>query len=1072
MFERGRNASIQKVVFSAIDDDIIARDDEMCFKDWLMLNGAMQSALTSKDITQLEHLLIFKGDHTPSKLAFWAAQHNHPALETFAQLDGFVNSKTLTLTEGSEPSAARQRTRGTLLHSLLHSGGVKTLMMLLQNGSKPINPRLIESDGVSVLELMLTHRDCREWALQHGCFKFPVRDLNAAHGSEVKCYRLDGICLVHTSDTSKVVTAVDISSGVPVVLKFMKFKEHYNSEMVARAARVEGVVKIIKTFELSMDELKQTNEYLTLCNEINSTGEAKLHEFESFIDGSDDKKCNVLVMPRGSRDLMDVLSHDRIAGHEESLVCEYGRGAAVSLGALAQRRLSHGDIKLLNIMQFATDTTDSSSQLTLKLIDMDSSTEYGKPAGMKFSTACIPPELARLVLQYKDACRKEPSDDWPHWEQWRREQAALSQCTELLSSVTFDVWQFGVLLFCLCNQDGGSLFHANAADNLVNAEDLVKVAFGWDICRMDTLAQARIPPEWHQAKDLILWCLQGNPDRRPQSFDEILQHPFFVQDCVPAAAVRTVADHEQGPQADSATSLYGAIRTNDAAAVKDLFRHGAVHVNTPLGLQVELQHCSIETLQDKAEEVGIKTKDKGNDSKDAIISQILGRYTARAARPDCSLHLVARLGRADIAMSLLDEVPQHSSITGVMRNLVERHVLHNILDRRAEHGLTPYMIACESGCLEVAKMLVNRGCDTTLRNDNGSTGFEMALDVQQRCDECHRCKHCEMVDCLQQLAQDHEGLDQEMTRGIPSYSPVRHPSVSVASEGSRLACPLGHSKGSRHIFLSYRRVDIHAARLVANSLEHKGYTVFLDVGRSGLSAGHFQKQLEDVLKNTPVVVALCTATQNSSGNLEFKRIHNKKDFVRLEIRAALHMRKMLIPVHFAQSPGTPAFDVGAMMRGLPQDIKGLADQNFLLLHHEYLEQGITKIDEWIDKAARAGDLADKISFDGDLTEDGQWRDEDGHIQNSADPVLAPAPAVTVDPSTTRLTQEIERLRSELNAKDDRLNLKEDQLAAKKDQLDAKIAELSAKNTELALMKGELARHSTSASDPVEGVPPS
>ena len=61
----------------------------------------------------------------------------------------------------------------------------------------------------------------------------------------------------------------------------------------------------------------------------------------------------------------------------------------------------------------------------------------------------------------------------------------------------------------------------------------------------------------------------------------------------------------------------------------------------------------------------------------------------------------------------------------------------------------------------------------------------------------------------------------------------------------------------------------------------------MDVGDSGLGAGDFQAQLEQVLKDTPVVVCLFTDSVNDSGAKEFLRIQNKADFVRLEIRAAL-----------------------------------------------------------------------------------------------------------------------------------------------------------------------------------------
>ena len=54
----------------------------------------------------------------------------------------------------------------------------------------------------------------------------------------------------------------------------------------------------------------------------------------------------------------------------------------------------------------------------------------------------------------------------------------------------------------------------------------------------------------------------------------------------------------------------------------------------------------------------------------------------------------------------------------------------------------------------------------------------------------------------------------------------------------------------------------------------------MDLDRDGLGAGNFQKQLEDVLDDVPVVVMHCSDKPAD----EFKRIQNEGDWVRLEIR--------------------------------------------------------------------------------------------------------------------------------------------------------------------------------------------
>lgn len=80
--------------------------------------------------------------------------------------------------------------------------------------------------------------------------------------------------------------------------------------------------------------------------------------------------------------------------------------------------------------------------------------------------------------------------------------------------------------------------------------------------------------------------------------------------------------------------------------------------------------------------------------------------------------------------------------------------------------------------------------------------------------------------------------------------------------------------------LSYRRKNAADARSLKQALERYGYRVFMDLDRDGLGAGNFQKQLEDVLDDVPVVVMHCSDKPAD----EFKRIQNEGDWVRLEIR--------------------------------------------------------------------------------------------------------------------------------------------------------------------------------------------
>ena len=91
------------------------------------------------------------------------------------------------------------------------------------------------------------------------------------------------------------------------------------------------------------------------------------------------------------------------------------------------------------------------------------------------------------------------------------------------------------------------------------------------------------------------------------------------------------------------------------------------------------------------------------------------------------------------------------------------------------------------------------------------------------------------------------------------------------------------------------------------------------------------------------------------------RIKNAGDFVRLEIREALRMKKLLIPLWTSQAPGTPAFDIGEMIirANLPADVAGMAKLNMVELSTNLFDASISKLDSFIKTQAQQGTLDGK-----------------------------------------------------------------------------------------------------------------
>eukprot|EP01046_Picozoa_sp_COSAG06_P030724 COSAG06_NODE_2936_length_6063_cov_6.578806_2_plen_1525_part_01 len=404
----------------------------------------------------------------------------------------------------------------------------------------------------------------------------------------------------HQSATCVVVDAGRIYdrfiSEEKVVVKFMQDKKQYECEVDVREQLLAKQASDTK----ESSHLRPIHDCIVPIEShflVDQDGEDG-QMWRSLVERSPrfkDFGKHVLIMPRGLRDLMDVLSHDRIAGHNEAAVSRYGRDIAICLLVMESLGYSHGDVKLLNVMIFQAST----KQEMLKLIDLDAAVAHDEPAGVKLSTACVPPEVARLVVRYREMRLKEPtlnaeghriiepSDDWKEWRKW-----LVAQPDMVLAKPTFDIWSFGTALYRLCVQDGVDLFLTSQADNIVEPEDLRQLAFEWDSVKLDKLSKIN----WPVAYDLILWCLEANPERRPQSFEDILAHPFFQAPslaCCPVGPDYSSIhpfdprlngqyfcyQYRPGGDAERAQDLHRAVESKDVRIVRSVLHRGGIHAD-------------------------------------------------------------------------------------------------------------------------------------------------------------------------------------------------------------------------------------------------------------------------------------------------------------------------------------------------------------------------------------------------------------------------------------------------------------------------------------------------------------
>ena len=213
--------------------------------------------------------------------------------------------------------------------------------------------------------------------------------------------------------------------------------------------------------------------------------------------------------------------------------------------------------------------------------------------------------------------------------------------------------------------------------------------------------------------------------------------------------------------------------------------------------------------------------------------------------------------------------------------------------------------------------------------------------------------------------------------------------TAIEPQTSSQRCPIGST--GYHIFLSSRRQDVELASQVHAKLERRGYKVFLAGSDDGPdSSGTVAAESGMLhLKATPVLVALFTGTIGSQGRPEFLQIQQPGDRVRLELRSALHMEKLLIPLC------SELFDSEELLFGkdsstlLPPDITGPAGMHLapggvfrtenLLLSRSHFDYSLEKVHDRIEDVAVTVDrqsgrpwLEARTDFKGQLPAEPVW----------------------------------------------------------------------------------------------------
>jgi len=320
----------------------------------------------------------------------------------------------------------------------------------------------------------------------------------------------------------------------------------------------------------------------------------------------------------------------------------------------------------------------------------------------------------------------------PSWSEYLEQ---LPEDKRIKSDATFDIWSFGMILFILSAPDGASVFHTTAQDNIIRSDELRLLAFEWEERKLTEVSKL----VWPLAQDLVLWCLQTRPSRRPQSFDDILKHPFLGgqgsvrylgSNVVPEEIFRSPWDCAEEMHYGTlneaterrALQLHDAIEHNKLDTVKEMFELGDVHYNLPL--------------------------------------QTRGMSTAqRSIRP---LHRAARYGHFELMGFLLKEIDpesatrvgtvdqtepepepesdqnpehepehEHESAMVLFSVVGPEHGMHVALDACTDYQYTPLHWSAVFGHANIALELITHGCNTALETTRGKTAWDLAESEHQ-----------------------------------------------------------------------------------------------------------------------------------------------------------------------------------------------------------------------------------------------------------------------------------------------------------------------------------------------------
>ena len=250
-----------------------------------------------------------------------------------------------------------------------------------------------------------------------------------------------------------------------------------------------------------------------------------------------------IVMPVSERSLESICIHEDL---DQIHICKIMKDIALALQHVHARGICHGDVRMRNVIRIAKRycLVDLTASANLEIFYIQDADLFGS----KFHTAMLPPEMFVKLSPHGENCigkywanSRNFEEQWPHVKPVRTHMGTYSvrsydldlktkrprdlhllPYSPLSASTSIDMWGFGLLLYNL--SCGEPLLYSSRNDDIINPIDYAAAAL-WTEGSLQKKIDANVLDPI--AADLIMELLQPNPDNRPSSMKQVLEHVYF-----------------------------------------------------------------------------------------------------------------------------------------------------------------------------------------------------------------------------------------------------------------------------------------------------------------------------------------------------------------------------------------------------------------------------------------------------------------------------------------------------------------------------------------------------------------